>query len=165
MSLAEPFRTRGTQEDLFTPLLLNVRANPYQSVNFDGNATFGNISHQLDQLSLSTNLTAKERYLNFTWFATFLQPGRTTGKASQFRVSSGAPIWKNKLRADIHLNYDAERGEFLERRYSTLYTASCFGVAIETREFNELQPDGRIRLNRDYEVTIDLKNVGPLRIF
>lgn len=165
MSLSEPFRTRGTEEDLFTPLTLNVRANPYQSVNFDGNATFGNISHQLDQLSLSTNLNAKERYLNFTWFATFLQPGRTTGKASQFRVSSGAPIWKNKLRADLHLNYDAERGEFLERRYATLYTASCFGVAMEMREFNELQPDGKIRLNRDYEVTIDLKNVGPLRIF
>src|SRR5205823_13555294 len=51
-----PGTTTPVGENKFTPLLASLHVNPYQSLTFDGNATFGNVSHQLDQISISANL-------------------------------------------------------------------------------------------------------------
>ena len=162
VSLEEPFRTTlAGGEEFFTPLSLSVRVNPYQSITFDSTASFGNESKRLDQLNMSANLLGKNRYLNFTWFATFLQPDQVGVDSSQFRIGLGSPIWRERLRGDIHINYDAQREEFLERRYALNFTASCFGIAVERREF--LSAGFGTDLTADHTITLDLKNVGPLR--
>jgi LPS-assembly protein len=162
-ALSEPFnQTEGPSRDSdrFTPLLISANVNPYQSFSVNVNATFGNVSHQLDQTSLSANLRGPDgSYLQMTWFASFLAPGRTTGDSSQFRVSAATPSWRNRIRGAVQLNYDAERGELLEHRYLVDTTASCYSVALEYRDFQVFRSSGPEQ-NRDYTLSISLKNVG-----
>ena len=66
------------QQGEFTPLIAGLHVNPYQSITLDAAATFGNVSHQLDQTSLSANLigtgTRADKYLSFTWFSSYRPP-------------------------------------------------------------------------------------------
>ncbi|HUP65761.1 MAG TPA: LPS assembly protein LptD [Thermoanaerobaculia bacterium] len=167
-SLADPFvQFIGSQriESDRTPIQVDLHLNPYQSIAFDAGVEIGNVTQQVDQVNLSANLTAPggRQYLNFTWFARLLAPGATTGDSSQFRVSTGLPLWKDKLRLDASINYDATREEFLEQRYFTRFNASCYNIGLEFRDFLEYRT-GAPRRNRDYRLSIDLKNVGSIPI-
>ena len=86
-------RARTRSEHKFTPLVATLRFNPYQSMTVDANATFGNISHQVDSISLSANLvgtgTRADKYLGFTYFASFDTPGLDNGR-SQIRLNTGS---------------------------------------------------------------------------
>lgn len=162
-----PGTTTPPGENKFTPLVASLHVNPYQSLTLDANATFGNVSHQLDQTSLAANLTGtgknSDKYLSFSWFSTFNQPGLPAGtdtSSSQFRVNTGSYIVRDKLRADIQLNYDAKLGTFLEQRYLVGATASCYGVAVEYRRY--LVYDPFPRPTASYGISITLKNVGTI---
>src|SRR5207248_10660810 len=126
VSLSKPFTSAsgGTltstpqQNGKFTPLLAQLHVNPYQSITADAQAPYGNVSHQIDQASFSANLVGtgkwSDRYLGFTWFASFQSPIATDGTttsiqtpaASQFRLNAGSPLWRSHLRADVAINYD-----------------------------------------------------------
>lgn len=168
MSLADPFEQfvggQRVQSDL-TPVNVNLRVSPYQSISLDAGLIYGNVTDQIDQVNLSANLVGSGggRYLNFTWFSRFLAPGATTGDSSQFRVSTGIPLWKDRIRLDAAINYDATREEFLEQRYFTRFNASCYNIGLEFRDFLEYRT-GAPRRNRDYRLSIDLKNVGSFPI-
>jgi hypothetical protein len=95
-----------------------------------------------------------------TYFATFLQPTQTSGNSSQFRLNAGAPIWKDKFRGDVQVNFDAEKGEFLEQRYLLGVNASCYSVALEYRDFPVFRSGLVSERNRDYQISVSLKNVG-----
>lgn len=162
VALSKPFeRVNSAGERRFTPLVLSLRVNPYQTITLDASAAFGNVSHQLDRTSVSANVSdpKRNRYLGLTWFASFLQPGRRTGDSSQFRVSTGSQIWRDKLRADLQINYDAKKNDFLEQRYLMTYNASCYGLSLEFRDFLGFQPTGLERV-RDYTISVSLQNVG-----
>jgi LPS-assembly protein len=165
-----PGTSLGVGENKFTPLLANLHVNPYQSITLDANATFGNISHQLDQSSLSANLVGTEKnadkYLSLTWFASYKQPPLTPGGAvinsdsSQFRINSGSSLWKDRIRADVQLNFDAKKGTFLEQRYLLGGNGSCYGVAVEFRRYIVYTPlqDTLSSLG----ISVTLKNVGTI---
>jgi len=171
VSLSKPFTsaTSGSstfvgQDQKFTPLVASLHVNPYQSITLDASTTFGNVSHQLDQTSLSANLigTGKnaDKYLAFTWFASFKQPGQTSGGSSQIRLNSGSSLLRDRIRGDIQVNYDAKTGKFLEQRYLLGGTASCYGLAVEYRQFLIYTPFEK----RDWNITfaVTLKNVGTI---
>lgn len=148
----------------FTPLVASLHVNPYQSVTFDANATFGNISHQIDQTSVSANLVGTgpraDKYLSFTWFASYLQPGMTSGGSSQLRINTGSALLRERLRADVQLNYDAKKGQFLEQRYLIGGSASCWGAAFEYRRY--LVFNGNEHPITSYGLAVTLKNVGTI---
>lgn len=160
-ALSEPFDERSVAgENRFTPLVATAYINPYQSFSVNASATFGNVTHQLDQASLSANLLGRDGALfQMTWFSTYTRPGQTSGGSSQFRVGAVTPSWRNRLRGSLQVNYDAERGEVLEHRYLIDAAASCYSVALEYRDFQGFGPSGPER-NRDYQLSISLKNVG-----
>jgi lipopolysaccharide assembly outer membrane protein LptD (OstA) len=167
VALSDPFpgRTSASAEQSFSPLLANLRFNPYQSITVDANAIFGNVSHQLDQVSLSTNLVGTgnraDKYLGLTYFSTFEQPGSNGGGASQIRINTGSSLIRDRLRADVQLNFDANEGKFLEQRYLTGYTGSCYGVALEYRRY--LVFGGQKDENfSSYGIAVTLKNVGTI---
>src|SRR5439155_7546328 len=92
-----PGTTTAPGENKFTPLLASLHVNPYQSLTFDTSATFGNVSHQLDQLSIATNLVGagklSDKYLTFSWFSSFQQPGQPATTAnSQIRLNTGSSL-------------------------------------------------------------------------
>ncbi|HVR42163.1 MAG TPA: LPS assembly protein LptD [Thermoanaerobaculia bacterium] len=168
ISLADPYtQFVGGQrvETDATPVTLNLRINPYQAIALDANVVWGNLTEQIDQVNLSTNLAGGggTRFLNFTWFSRFREPGATSGESSQFRVTTGLPLWRDRLRIDAAVNYDATREEFLEQRYFTRFNASCYNIGLEFRDFIEYRT-GTPRRNRDYRLSIDLKNVGSFPI-
>jgi LPS-assembly protein len=169
VALSDPFPRAGgaaAGEHKFTPLTASLRFNPYQSTTVDATAQFGNESHQLDYLSLSANLlgTGKfaDKYLGMTYFARLEDPRIPDSDSSQIRINTGSFIIKDRLRADVQLNYDAKKGEFLEHRYLTGYTGSCYGIALEYRRyrvFGSTNPDESLS---SYGIAVTLKNVGTI---
>ena len=176
VSLSKPFTNAtggnipGTtlppgENSKFTPLVASLHVNPYQSITFDASTTFGNVSHQIDQTSISANLVGtgkqQDKYLSFTWFAAFSQPGvATTSGSSQIRLNTGSSLLREKLRLDMQLNFDAKQGTFLEQRYLIGTNASCYGLAFEYRRY--LVYDPLPRPNSSFGIAISLKNVGTI---
>jgi hypothetical protein len=164
VALSDPFESNirfGSNTSRFSPLLLNVHYNPYQTINVDANATFGADTRQLDQTSVSAHFVrpASQTYLGLTWFSVFERPGFPGSDSSQLRVSSGGPVWKEKIRADVWVNYDVKDGAVLEQRYITSWFSSCYNIAFEYRDFL-VRGSATPNRNRDYQISINLKNVG-----
>jgi LPS-assembly protein len=182
-SLSKPFTSAtggnlpsspfGFQSDnKFTPLVAQLHLNPYQSITADAQATYGNVSHQVDQTSLSANLigTGKwsDKYLGFTWFANFRTPVQTsssdpsasvqTPASHQIRLNTGSLIMHDRLRADVSFNWDSTTGRFLEQRYLVGGNASCWGLAAEYRRY--------FTFDRGFistvGIAVTLKNVGTI---
>jgi LPS-assembly protein len=169
VALSDPFEQTSfsTGEHRFTPLLASLRVNPYQSVTLDATAAFGNVSHQLDQISVSANLVGTgrmaDRYLNFTYFAALNPPGFEDAGDSQIRINTGSPLVKDRIRADVQLNFDPEEGRFLEQRYQVGWTGSCYGISLGIRRYELFGSQFDDDSNRNsFIVAITLKNVGTI---
>lgn len=152
-------------ENKFTPMVASLHANPYQSITFDASATYGNVSHQIDQTSISANLLGTgaraDKYLSFTYFASYKQPKQTfDASSSQIRFNAGSSLLSERLRADVQLNFDAKKGKFLEQRYLLGGTASCYGIALEFRRFLVFIPEEKADWN--VGISVSLKNVGTI---
>ncbi|HYR28685.1 MAG TPA: LPS assembly protein LptD, partial [Thermoanaerobaculia bacterium] len=168
VALSEPFEQSSfsTGEHRFTPLLASLRFNPYQSVTFDASASFGNISHQLDQVSVSANLVGTgeraDKYVNFTYFASLNPPGLTDASTSQLRINTGSALANKRIRADVQLNFDVEERQFLEQRYLIGWTGSCYGIALDVRNY-KLYGVGIEDQNRNsFGIAVSLKNIGTI---
>ncbi|HYI09425.1 MAG TPA: LPS assembly protein LptD [Thermoanaerobaculia bacterium] len=166
VALSDPFESAGTfaGEHQFTPLSASLRFNPYQSVTLDATAQYGNISHQLDQVSLSANMvgtgTRADKYLGFTYYASLERPGLPDSDSSQVRLNVGSFVVPERVRADIQLNFDAKEGKFLEQRYLTGWIGSCYGIALEYRRYSVFgTTDDTLS---SYGVAVTLKNVGTI---
>jgi LPS-assembly protein len=177
VSLSKPFDSStggnlpgstATPQGKFTPLVASLHVNPYQSITFDANATYGNVSHQIDQTSVSANLvgtgTRADKYLSFTWFSIFRQPipGTTTQtpSSSQLRLNTGSSLLNDRIHADVQLNYDASKGQFLEQRYLIGGNASCWGLTGEFRRY--LVFGVTTKAITSYGLAVTLKNVGTI---
>ncbi len=173
-SLSKPF-TQGTGGNLpgtsvsldtnqkFTPLVASLHANPYQNFTMDASTTWGNVSHQIDQASLSANLlgtgSAANKYLGFTWFASFNQPGTTNTDSSQIRLNTGSNLLHDRMRADVSLNWDAKLKQFIEQRYLIGANASCWGLAFEFRRYQTFDLN---KVSSSFGVAVSLKNFGTI---
>ena len=174
VSLSKPF-TSGTGGNLagssipidtnqkFTPLVASLHVNPYQSITLDASSTWGNVSHQIDQASLSANLIGgganDARYLGFTWFANFNQPGTMNTDSSQIRINTGSNLFHDRFRADVSLNWDSKLREFLEQRYLVGANASCWGLALEFRRYLTFDQS---KSAISYGLAVSLKNIGTI---
>jgi lipopolysaccharide assembly outer membrane protein LptD (OstA) len=169
VSLSDPFTRDGIstngRTNKFTPLVASLHVNPYQSITLDANAAFGNVSHQLDQVSLSANLIGTgrmaDKYLSLTWFSTLLDPGQTVGGSSNIRINTGSQIIRDRIRADVQLNFDAKNAEFLEQRYLVGWTGSCYGIGVEMRQY-QVVTGGRLENDQSFGLAVTLKNVGTV---
>ena len=150
--------------------MASLHINPYQSITFDANATYGNVSHQVDQTSVSANLIGTgaraDKYLRFTWFGIFKQPIpntnpplQTTG-SSQFLLNTGSSLWNDRVHGDVQLNYDATKGRFLEQRYVIGGNASCWGLTGEFRRYLVFAPSEKAITS--FGIAVTLKNVGTI---
>ncbi len=156
------------QQGKFTPLVAGLHVNPYASITLDASASISNISHQVAQTSFSTNLlgtgTRADKYLSFTWFSSYKQPPVNgvviDTSSSQFRLNSGSSLLRDRIRADVQINFDAKNGKFLEQRYLIGGTAACYGVALEYRRYLVYVPFERPE--QSIGISISLKNVGTV---
>ncbi len=154
-------------ENRFTPLTASLHANPYQSITFDASAAYGNVSHQIDQTSISANLVgtgeAADKYLSFTYFASYKGPTLPSAStSSQVRLNTGSSLLRERLRADVQFSYDIKQGKFLEQRYLVGGTASCYGIAFEYRRYLVFVPEEKT--DWSYGISISLKNIGTTKL-
>ncbi len=164
-SLSGPFSTRlddlgNLIESDFTPVSVSLRFNPYRSLRLDASTSISAETQQVEGASLSAGITGERSYLNTTWFARFAQPHSLISDSSQIRVAAGTPIVKDRIRADIQFNYDIEKNDILEQRYLVGFSASCYNIAFEVRDFQEFRAFENVGRSRDYQLSISLKNVG-----
>jgi len=168
VALSDPFPRGGTAagEQKFTPLAASLRFNPYQSITLDATAGFGNVSHQLDQVSVSANLIGAgknaDKYLGFTYFAALERPGFPGSDSSQVRLNAGSFLVKDRIRADVQLNYDAKARQFLDERYLVGWTGSCYGIALELRRYNVFGTSALDETISSAGIAVTLKNVGTI---
>ncbi|HEX8619576.1 MAG TPA: LPS assembly protein LptD [Thermoanaerobaculia bacterium] len=167
VALSDPFPRAGANagEHRFTPLIARLRFNPYQAITVDAQAIFGNVTHQLDNVSLSANLHGgganSDKYLGFSYYATLERPNLPNSGSSQIILNAGSFIVKDRIRSDIQLNFDAKEGQFLEQRYLTGWTGSCYGFALEYRRYRVYgSPQGDSLSS--YGIAVSLKNVGTI---
>jgi hypothetical protein len=148
----------------FTPLVASLHANPYQNITLDASTTWGNVSHQIDQASLSANLIgsgkAADKYLGFTWFANFTQPGTPTISSGQIRLNTGSNLMHDKIRTDISVNWDENLKKVIDQRYLIGANANCWGLALELRRYYTFQPQKP--WSTGYGVAVSLKNFGTI---
>ena len=116
-------------------------------------------------MSVAANLvgtgTLADKYLSFSWFSSFQQPGAVFATSnSQIRLNTGSSFLDNRLRGDMQLNYDAHQGLFLEQRYIVGTNGSCYGIAVEYRRFLVYDPLPEPRGSFGFAFT--LKNVGTI---
>lgn len=159
-ALSDPIRPSPTFQER-SAIGMNLRFNPYPSISIDGDTTFEDESFELRTTSLSTRLQSSTgpAFFALTWFANF-PTERNAFESSQFRVAGGIPLIDDRIRLAAQLNYDAERQEFLEKRFLIDYAASCYSIALEYRDFDSFTREGTFRSNRDYILSVSLKNVG-----
>lgn len=148
----------------FSPLSVEIHVNPYQRMVIDATLIYGNRSKQLDQSSLAATIAGRNSYLNLTWFTTY-ESAFSPFESNQIRFGTGGPIVPNRLRADAQVNYDIERDQLLEQRYVLSYFASCYDIALEFRDFIQFQGGSSPDHNKDYQLSISLKNVGTFLDF
>lgn len=165
VALSDPFQpVPGRDEHRFTPLLASLRFNPYQSITLDATASYGNITHQVDNVSVSANLVGTgaraDKYLGFTYYAALERPGLPGSDSSQVRLNAGSFLVPERVRADVQLNFDAKEGKFLEQRYLTGWTGSCYGIALEYRRYSIFGVEEDTISS--YGVAVTLKNVGTI---
>lgn len=152
--------TEITEEQKFSDLFVRAHVNPYQSFTVDANVNVDNESHQISSTNLSARMSATSAYLDLTWFASYLAPRQQFGESSQIRLSGGIPVIKDKIRADVQMNFDAQTGEFLDQVYRLGTFASCYAVSFEFRDFMQLGNINGPGRSKDYQISVSLKNVG-----
>ncbi|MBW3565588.1 MAG: LPS assembly protein LptD [Acidobacteria bacterium] len=165
-AISEPFRISDGEEQFFSPLRASLRFNPYRSVRVEATAAMSNQNDYVERANVSAYLSGAKSYLQTTLFSTFSRPGSILEDSSQIRIATGSPLWGEKLRGDVQINWDITEGTLLEQRYLLGYTASCYTFAFEYRDFQEFStvltpvPSLDVRRTRDYQISISLKNVG-----
>lgn len=159
-ALSDPIRPSASFQER-SAIGMNLRFNPYPGISIDGDTTFEDGSFDLRRTSLSTRLQSSTNpaFFALTWFANF-PTERSSFESSQFRVAGGVPILADRIRLAAQVNYDAERQEFLEKRLLIDYAGSCYSIALEYRDFDSFTREGTFRNNRDYILSVSLKNVG-----
>ncbi len=74
--------------------------------------------------------------LGLTWFTRYTpENGETVG--DQIRVFGGINLLPRKLRLEGQVNYDLEEKLLQQQRYILNWTAQCYGVRLELRDFRD----------------------------
>jgi LPS-assembly protein len=149
---------RNTINTTEGPIETLVRFNPTDRVSFkleaDYDTLFGGIS--------STGFTGNYGfgagdYLGATWF-TRSRPETGQSLSNQVRLNGalGIPAWR--LRLEGQLNYDFEQKLLQQQQIVMNYSAQCFGLRLELRDFRAgVGPRTR---DKDIRLSLSLKNVG-----
>lgn len=77
----------------------------------------------------------------------------------QIRVFGGINLLPRKLRLEGQVNYDLQEKLLQQQRYILNWTAQCYGVRLELRDFRTGEGPQRIS-DRDFRFSLSLKNVG-----
>lgn len=140
------------------PLEALIRFNPSQNTTVKLNADYDTLFGNLSSTGLSGNFgLGRGNNLGLTWFTRYNSvTGDTLG--DQIRVFGSINLLPRKLRLEGQVNYDLQERLLQQQRYILNWTAQCYGVRLELRDFRAGEGP-RIR-DKDFRFSLSLKNVG-----
>lgn len=151
----QPLQRSGQMEKREGPITALLRVNPSPALNLQVQTSYNTLFDRLTSRSLSGSaLLPGNNRIGLAWFTRLRgEDGETL--SDQARLTADLNLWPDRLRLRADVNYDIEESFLQQQRYAVQYTSQCFSWVVEYR-------DNRIgtRRDRDYRLTITLKNVG-----
>ena len=140
------------------PLEALARFNPAERISFKLEAIYNTLFSNLASTGVSGNYGfGRGNSLGLTWYTRYTpENGETVG--DQIRVFGGINLLPRKLRLEGQVNYDLQEKLLQQQRYILNWTAQCYGVRLELRDFRAGEGP-RIR-DKDFRFALSLKNVG-----
>jgi LPS-assembly protein len=149
------------RRSLAGPLETQLRFNPSTTTSIDARASYDTLFSHLDSTSFSGNLTLGKSSFALTWFTNY-QPQLGKTLSDQVRFSTALHFWDQKIGVQAGLAYDLQLKIWQDQRYVITYNAQCYGLNLELRQFQSLDPSvaSGLRRDRDIRFSLSLKNVG-----
>lgn len=137
------------------PLEALIRLNPTKGFNAKIDLSYNTLFNQLESRSFTGGVDWKgNNSVDLTWFTRyFAESGETLG--DQVRLTTGLNLIPRRLRMEAQVAYDIDRADLQQQRYAFDWTSQCWGMRLEVRDYSV----GELT-NRDYRLSISLKNVG-----
>ena len=134
--------TTVTTPSKFSPIAVNLRATPTQTVNANVRAEVDSRYHALRQISASGTLNWRQQVqTSLGWSHRFYiagLPGFNDPKVLDhyLNVSTNVQTRDRRYGAIYSFNYDILRSAMLQERISGFYNAQCCGIAFEYQTYN-----------------------------
>ena len=134
--------TSTTTPSNFSPIAVNLRATPTQTVNGTVRAEVDSHYRKLRQMSAGTTLNLRQQLLaTVTWSKAFYIDGlngfnNRDALSHYLTVQSNLQTRDRKYGAVYSFNYDIRQSAMLQQRISGFYNAQCCGVAVEYQRYN-----------------------------
>jgi len=143
------------------PIETQLRFNPSTTTSLDARASYDTLFSHLDSTSFSGNLTLGKSSFALTWFTNY-QPQLRTTVTDQIRFSTALHFWDQRIGIQAGLAYDLKLRIWQDQRYILTYNGQCYGLNLELRQFQSLDPTvpSGLRKDRDIRFSLSLKNVG-----
>ncbi len=157
------------------PLEFQLRFNPTATTSLDARASYDTLFSHLQSTSFSGNLAIGKQTFGLTWFTSYqlgfqpvvLQPGVVpsvinTPISDQIRFTTSLNLWNQRLAIQAGLAYDLQLKLWQDQHYAITYTSQCYGLTLELRQFQSLDPSfpSGLRQDRDIRFSLTLKNIG-----
>ncbi len=137
------------------PLEALLRLNPTKGINAKVDLSYNTLFKRLQSRSITGGVDWKGgNSFDLTWFTNYL-PVSGDVLGDQIRLTAGLNVIPRRLRLEGQVAYDLDRANLQHQRYVASWTSQCWGLRLEVRD----QSVGDLR-NRDYRLSISLKNVG-----
>jgi LPS-assembly protein len=136
------------------PLDAILRFNPGRDVDLRATATYSMLFRQLLQTSLASGVAFDRARVDLRWNVRYRgETGETL--SNQVRLATALKVLPGRLGLQASLDYDVELALLRDQRYTIDFTAKCYGVRLEVRQF-----DAADRRTTDYRIAFTLRNVG-----
>ncbi len=151
ISPTNPFLLNSTDG----PIEALIRLNPAKGLTAKIDLSYNTLFNQLESRSFTGGIDWKgNNSVDLTWFTRYLaESGETLG--DQIRLTTGLNLIPRRLRVEAQVAYDLDRADLQQQRYAFDWTSQCWGMRLEVRDYSV----GELT-NRDYRLSISLKNVG-----
>jgi LPS-assembly protein len=157
----QPLQTSVRDPTLSTsagPIEALLRFNPTERITLKLEADYDTLFSGIS----STGLTGSYgfgtgNYMGVTWF-TRSRPETGVSLSNQVRLNGALGLRKLRLRLEGQINYDFEERLLQQQTLVMSYTAQCYGLRLELRDFRAgVGPRTR---DKDIRFSLSLKNVG-----
>jgi len=154
----QPLIVAGGEQSLAGPIEALLRFDPSRMTSVQMDADYDTLSKGLQSTGFSGRYgTRKGDFVGLTWFTRY---DAATGDEinNQLRLFGGLTILPQKLRLETQINYDVTLALLQQQRYILSWTAQCYGLRLELRDFRA--GEGTRTRDKDFRFSLSLKNVG-----
>ncbi|HUR34341.1 MAG TPA: hypothetical protein VM032_11145 [Vicinamibacterales bacterium] len=134
--------TTATTPNNFSPLALNLRATPTQTVNANVRAEIDSRYRQLRQISANATLNWRQQLLTTAGWSHSFYIAELAGFNNReylshyLQLSNTLQTRDRRYGAIYQFNYDIKRSAMLQQKISGFYNAQCCGIAFEYQTYS-----------------------------